>query len=91
MKTIYIFSSPLCNPCKRLKKRLDEESIPYVDIDKTLPENKELWDDVVHQTDSNATPLLIIQDENNENSIAYLSGEDWKSHEELIEIIKKNI
>lgn len=91
MKKVYIFSSPNCKACKNLKEILNIESVSHIEINIDIPQNEELWNDIVHQTNSIALPLLVIQDENTENCVAYLHNEDWKTHEELIEIIKKNI
>lgn len=91
MKKAYIFSSPKCKACINLKKLLNEESISFVEIDKTLSQNKKLWNEISTQTDSIALPLLLIYDEDIGEGFAYLANRDWQSHQELIEIIKKNI
>ena len=91
MKTAYIFTSSTCGACKKLKILLDKNPVPYIEIDRDLPEHKNLWNEISQQLDSPRIPLLFIQDDNSGIGTAYLSREDWKSHEELIEIIKNNI
>lgn len=91
MKNIYIFSSDKCKACIFLKKLLQKENINYIEINKNIPSNKSLWDEIVLQTNSIALPMLFIQDENEMEGTAYIANQDWKTHEELIEIIKRNI
>lgn len=91
MKKIYIFSSDKCKACVLLKELLQKEEIIYTEINKNLPHNSSLWNEITSQTDSIALPMLFIQDENGRNGVAYIADQDWKTHEELIEIIKRNI
>lgn len=91
MKKTYIFSSDKCKACVLLKELLKKENIIYIEINKNLSQNKILWDEIVSQTNSIALPMLFIQDENGIDGVAYIADQDWKTHEELIEIIKRNI
>lgn len=91
MKKIYIFSSDKCKACVLLKELLRNENIIYTEVNKNLPQNKSLWDKMVSETNSIALPLLFIQDENSHEGTAYIADQDWKTHEEFIEIIKRNI
>jgi glutaredoxin len=91
MKKIFIFSSDECKACIFLKKLLQEENITYIDINKNLPQNKLLWDNVTSEINSTALPLLFIQEENNYEGTAYIADQDWKTYKELIEIIKRNV
>ncbi len=91
MKKIFIFSSDECKACILLKKLLQEENIIYIDINKNLPQNKLLWNKVSSEINSTALPLLFIQEENSHEGTAYIANQDWKTHKDLIEIIKRNV
>lgn len=60
MKTILLFGSPTCQPCKMVKEQLDKEGIAYEYVDVATDEGRDKA--IEHQTMS--TPTLIVLDEN---------------------------
>jgi len=91
MKKIYIFTWPNCHGCINLKNTLTKESISFIDINVLSPENKKLWDDFKSQTNSDAVPQVFIQEEDNDEGLAYVPNKDWESIDEIVEIIKNTI
>lgn len=62
---IFVFTLDGCSHCTSLKKRLDENSIPYKEIEITVNEN--IWNQVVNQTGYDNVPTVYIQKENSES------------------------
>lgn len=89
MKKVYVFSSLKCKACNKLKNLLFKNNISYNEIDVDLPRYELLWNEVSAQANSIALPMIFIQDENQSDGIIYIANKDWKTHEEVIEIIKR--
>lgn len=88
MKTIIIFTLNGCTHCKSLKKRLDEVSINYFEIE--ITKNQEIWNKVVEQTGHNVLPTVFIKSENSDDGPVYVPGRDYMSEDEIVEIIKSH-
>jgi glutaredoxin len=91
MKRIYIFTCPKCKGCNNLKRILVNQSIPFIDVNTSAPENKKLWDDIKYQTNSEAIPMVFIQNNDEFEGQAYIPDKDWKTIDDIVEIIKNNI
>jgi glutaredoxin len=86
MNTIVIFTLNGCGHCQSLKKRLNDISIPYTEIE--IGVNEEIWKQVVKQTGEDVIPTIFIKKENDENGPVYVPGRDFQSEDEIVEIIK---
>jgi glutaredoxin len=89
MKNILIFTINGCVHCRELKMKLNEQSIPFKDIEITL--NRALWEQVIAQTGLDILPTVFIQNENDGSGTVYTPGRDFQTSDEMIEIIKKII
>jgi len=89
MKNVLIFTINGCSHCRELKTKLNEQSIPFKDIEITL--NRSLWKQVVEQTGFDILPTVFIQNENDGGGTVYIPGRDFQTNDEMVEIIKKNI
>jgi glutaredoxin len=86
MDTIIIFTLNECGHCQSLKKRLQELSIEFTEIE--IGVNDEIWTQVVRQTGQDVIPTVFIKKENDENGPVYVPGRDYQSEDEIVEIIK---
>lgn len=86
MNTIVIFTLNGCGHCQSLKKRLNEISIPYTEIE--IVANEAIWTQVVRQTGHDVIPTVFIKKENDENGPVYVPGRDYQTEDEIVEIIK---
>lgn len=85
-KKIIIFTLTGCPYCTNLKKRLDDLSITYVDID--VDEHPDLWDKVTKQTNENVLPTIFIQYPNTKEGDVYIPGTNYDEEDEIVEILK---
>jgi glutaredoxin len=86
MNSIVIFTLNGCSHCQSLKRRLQEISIEYTEIE--IGANEEIWKQVVRQTGEDVIPTIFIKKENDENGPVYVPGRDFQSEDEIVEIIK---
>lgn len=86
MNTIVIFTLNGCGHCQSLKKRLDDISIPYTEIE--IGANEEIWKQVVRQTGEDVIPTVFIKKNDNEDGPVYVPGRDYQNEDEIVEIIK---
>lgn len=84
--TVVIFSLTGCVHCKSLKKRLDDLSIEYVDID--VDRNPEIWESVKTQTKENLVPTVFIKKEGVDEGPVFVPSRDYQTEDEIVEIIK---
>ena len=84
--SIVIFTLNGCLHCKNLKNRLNELSIPFIDVE--IGQNQKLWDQVVEQTGHNVLPTVFIRKENTEEGPVYVPGRDYETEDEIVEILK---
>lgn len=89
MKELAIFTLNTCALCGELKRRLNEESIIYHDIE--ITRNRELWEQILSQTGHDTLPTVFIQTDADGNGLVYTPGRDFQDLNEIIEIIKNNI
>ena len=62
VENVVIFGLKTCTHCKSLKKRLDELSIVYIDVDvHANDENKQLWSQIVEQTKNELVPTVFLK------------------------------
>jgi glutaredoxin len=86
---IVVFTMDGCGHCKSLKNRLDEISIPYIDIE--INQNEHIWNQVVSQTGHNLIPTVFIQNDDSDNGLVFVPGRDYESEDDIIEKIKTYI
>lgn len=86
MNTIVIFTLNGCGHCQSLKKRLNDISIPYTEIE--IGANEEIWTQVVRQTGEDVIPTVFIKKNDNEDGPVYVPGRDYQNEDEIVEIIK---
>jgi glutaredoxin len=86
MKNIYIFTLNGCLHCSYIKKKLNELSIPFHDVE--ITQNRQLWDQIILQTGYDLTPTIFIQDDKEGSGLVYTPGRDFQNSDEIIEIIK---
>ena len=89
MSQIVVFTLKECELCSELKRRLNEELIPFHDIE--INENRELWDTILSQTGYDVLPTVFIQTDTEGNRLVYTPGRDFQSLDEIIKIIENNI
>ena len=86
---VIIFTLNNCSHCIVLKNLLNKEKIDFDEIE--IEQNKEIWDKVVSQTGHNTVPTVFLPNEGTDEGIVFVPERDYKSKEELIEMIKKHI
>lgn len=84
--TIVVFSMNGCMHCKSLKKRLENLSIPYIDID--VDRNPDLWSTVKKQTKLNLVPTTFVKQDGTDDGPVFVPTRDYETEDELIEKIK---
>jgi len=55
---IIVFTLDGCGHCVELKKELNNENIPFTELE--IGNNKDIWDIVVKQTGHNSLPTVFI-------------------------------
>ena len=83
---LILFTLNGCGHCKNLKGKLKELSVPFTEID--VDSNQKLWDQVVEQTGHNVLPTVFIKKENTDEGPVYVPGRDYKTEDEIVEILK---
>lgn len=61
MKSVKVYSTPVCPWCRKLKQLLEESKIDYRDID--ISEDKAGREEVVNKTGQMAVPVIDIDSE----------------------------
>ena len=75
-----IYTNPTCHYCNRLKTVLNEQNVPYEEINAS--ENEEEWNEITRIAGIGMTPAVIFQDE------IWLPNRDFRTPEELIGRVK---
>ena len=88
-KTIFIFTMLGCPYCVDLKNTLIDLKIPYTEL--KIHENKPIWEQLVKQVGLRNLPTVFIKEGDTDMGPVYVSGRDFDSRDEIIELIKKNI
>jgi glutaredoxin len=86
---IIVFTLNGCSHCSELKEKMNESSIPYVEIE--IEENQKIWDQVINQTGDNALPTVFISLEGGDEGPVFVAGRDFTDKEPFIEILKTYI
>jgi glutaredoxin len=89
MPEIIVFTLDGCSHCVILKSKLNEETIPFTEIEITL--NEKIWDKVVEQTGHNVLPTVFIKYEDTDTGPVFIPGKDYESPEDLIPKIKNHL
>lgn len=87
-KNVIIFTLNGCHYCDSLKERFTNLSIPYNELD--IEKNEELWDKIVDETNSEAVPMILIYDDD-DNGEFLIPGKDYNTEDEIVNIIKIKI
>jgi len=87
--TIIIFTMIGCPYCVNLKNFLVESNIPYIEL--KIHENKRVWEQLVKQTGLRHLPTIFIKEGDTDMGPVYVSGRDFESNQEILDIIKKYI
>jgi glutaredoxin len=88
-KKIYIFTLSDCGHCSGLKRRLRKDQIDYTEVE--ITQNPEIWDQVVKQTKVDYVPIVFIKTNNKDEGEVYIPDKDYKSEDEIVEIIKSKL
>lgn len=90
MKTIYVFTLLKCPYCVKVKELLANESIPFKEV--IVEHNKEIWDKVKEQAGGDCLlPSIFIQENAQGVGTIYIAGRDFRSPDEILNIIKNKI
>lgn len=86
MEKIIVFTIPGCLACAMLKSSLNNESIPFTEIDITI--NQDIWDSVKKQGGTNITPTVFVQTDKDGSGDLYIMKENFNDTLQMVEIIK---
>lgn len=88
MRQVVIFSMKSCPFCTMMKDLLDENNIPFIDMD--IDENEEDYEMFKELVDGNEfVPAVMLVDETKKNKLIPLAPDrDFKNIEEGVEKIK---
>jgi glutaredoxin len=86
---LLLFTLDGCGHCKTFKERLRSETIPFREIE--VSKNKQIWNQVVGQTQNEYLPAFYIKREGSDNGPFYCPDKDFKTDDEAINIIRKYI
>jgi len=89
MKKLILFTLNGCSHCNSLKNRLNDIGIGYIDVD--VDENQSVWDLVVKEINYEYFPTVLITHEDDDEGTIYVPSVDYKTEDEIIEIITKKI
>jgi len=89
MNQVAVFTLNGCVFCRDLKDKLTAEGIHFHDIE--ITKNREIWEQILSQTEDDALPTVFIQTDKEGNGLVYSPGRDFYELDEIVEIIKKNI
>ena len=84
-----LFTVPYCSYCVTLKEKLNKENIPFFNFD--VEENRTEWLQIVGKIGVDILPTVYIIEENKEVGTFYIPGKDFKSEDEIFDIIIKHI
>jgi glutaredoxin len=83
---VVVFTLNGCSHCIDLKEKLNDVSIPFIEIE--ITNNQKLWDKVVNQTGHNVLPTIFIKKENTDTGPVLIAGKDFNNVNEVIPKIK---
>lgn len=83
---IVVFTLNGCGHCALLKTNLDHLSIPYTDVE--VNKNEKIWNEIVQQTKQDRIPTVYISEIGKEEGKIFIPEIDFKTIDELVNIIK---
>jgi len=83
-----VFTLNGCGHCMLLKTNLDHLIIPYNEIE--ISKNQKIWFEIVEQTKQDRIPVVYISDIDKNEGKIYIPEVDYKTIDELINIIKSH-
>lgn len=86
---VILFTLNGCSHCVNLKKKLNEETILFTEIEVT--NNQNLWDKVVEQTGHNVLPTVFVKKQNTDVGPIFIPGKDFEHPDDLIPKLKKHL
>lgn len=86
---VLLFTLDGCGHCKNLKERLNNESLPFTEVE--VNKNQELWNKIVDQTKNQYLPAFYIKQDDTNRGPFFCPEKDFKNDDEAVELIKKYI
>lgn len=86
MDDIFVFTMNGCNHCISLKEHLKTKGVKFSEIE--INSNREIWSQVVSQTGESILPTVYVRKNGTDGGPIFIPGKDFKTPEELYEIIK---
>ena len=86
MNDIFVFTMNGCNHCISLKEYLKTKGVKFSELE--INSNREVWSQVVSQTGENILPTVYVRKNGTDGGPVFIPGKDFKSPEELYEIIR---
>jgi glutaredoxin len=86
---LLLFTLDGCGGCKRLKERLQKESLPYREVE--VGKNKEIWNKVIEQTGNEYLPAFYIKKDDTGKGPFFCPQKDFDGDDEALAIILKYI
>lgn len=86
---LLLFTLDGCGSCKSLKERLNEEFIPYREVE--VGKNKEIWNKVIEQTGNEYLPAFYIKKDDTGKGPFFAPQKDFKDNDDAVNIILKYI
>lgn len=65
MKTLTVYTQPNCQPCKAVKRWLDNRAVPYATVD--ITQSPEALDFVTAQLGYKAAPVVVLAQPNGDS------------------------
>ena len=86
---IVVFTLDGCGHCTVLKQKLNEQSIPFVEVE--ISQNQKIWDQVVNQTGHNTLPTVFVSLNNGDDGPVFVSGRDFTDKDIFVENLKNYV
>lgn len=87
-KTLYVFTLKGCPQCDEAKRRLNNEKVPYNELD--IDEYQDVWEEVIQKTNQDYVPVLFFDEHGGDGKI-YVPNKDYDDIDGLIEIVNQNM
>ncbi len=89
IEKITIFTLDGCSHCFSLKNRLNDLNINYKEIE--VSSNPHIWEEILKHTKHDYLPTIMICTDNSTNANLYVPSINYKTEDEIVEIIKKSL
>lgn len=86
--SIILFTLDGCSHCSSLKKRLNDLSIPFNEIE--INKNPEIWETVVKEIKHEYLPTTFIINRDYDEGLVFIPSIDYETEDEIVEIIKNH-